>query len=375
MTDTCFFAITTILICWILTIIAFFIHWRRQRQTAGDKPTPFSLLLNLADEKSKEARDAAERLLSVADTIGIGLIELKGGRIKRMNEMAHTLLAPIGEDETHFQEFIGSNLQKGPVSLEIGKNMLQFTNIPQRNDIGILLIQDVTETFLMGKKLKSQEKLALLGKMSAQMAHQIKTPLSIMAGAAQMLARGLDGNPALRQKAVDLYEDALRLARRINEIARFYSGSAVQMVDADIESTLRLVKARLGEKAGGPAVSVECRKGLTLHTDPGLLSDIVFLLGQNALEPDIKATGIWLKASVQGADLVITVEDDGLGVPEELRESIFEPFTGANKDGLGLGLFLAKDIAEKLGAAVCLRKDKGPHTCFELRFPSIPSTP
>ncbi|MGQ9499677.1 MAG: histidine kinase dimerization/phospho-acceptor domain-containing protein [Dissulfurimicrobium sp.] len=78
---------------------------------------------------------------------------------------------------------------------EINGNMLQFTKIRQKDGNDMFLIQDVTETFSMANRLKGQEKLALLGKMSAQMAHQLKTPLSVLAGMAQILARELEDNP------------------------------------------------------------------------------------------------------------------------------------------------------------------------------------
>lgn len=361
---------SVILICWMLTSVAFFIHWRRHHSAAKDKNTPFNLLLNLANEKSKEARDAAERLLIVADTIGIGLAELRDGKIKKINEMAGRLLAAFDKkDKTTLANILKDAEDNGAVNREIGDNMLQFTKIRQKDDNEILLIQDVTETFLMAKRLKRQEKLALLGKMSAQMAHQIKTPLSVLAGTAQIIARELEDNPRLREKAAGLYEEAEGMSQRINEIVRFYTGSAVQPLKTDICQMLKLIKTRLEGETQAIAISVECQTGIKARTDPVLLADIIFLLGQNAIEPDVGASRILLKAVDTGAHIVITVEDNGCGIPDGIRERIFEPFAGMRQNGLGLGLFLAKDIAGRLGTVIDLKESTPSGTCFELILP------
>jgi signal transduction histidine kinase len=304
----------------------------------------------------------------VADTIGIGLVELTDGKVKKINEIGDRLLAPFYKDRKMPGDLLKDIPETGPFSREINGNMLQFTKIRQKDGNDILLIQDVTETFSMAKRLKSQEKLALLGKMSAQMAHQIKTPLAVLAGTAQILARELEDNPCLREKAAIVYEEAEGLAQRINEIVRFYAGSTVRPLKADICQILKLIKTRLEGETQTIAVSIECQPDIKACIDPVLLADIIFLLGQNALEPNVRASRILLKAVVNGEDILITVEDNGCGIPEAIYEHIFEPFTGTRQDGLGLGLFLAKDLAERLGATVNLKASTYSGTCFEIRL-------
>lgn len=369
MNDTCFFSMSVILMCWLLTSAAFFMHWRRYHQTIRDKGTPLDLLLDLASEKSREARGATERLFIVADTIGLGLIELTGGKIKKINEIGSRLLAPFGKEGKTPDDFLKDIPKIGSFNREINGGMLQFTKINYKDGNDILLIQDVTETFLMAKRLKSQEKLALLGKMSAQMAHQIKTPLAVLAATAQVLAKELEDNPTLRGKAAILYEEAEGLAQKINEIVRFYAGSAVRPIKADICQVLKLIKSRLEGAVQTVSVSVECRSDIKAFTDPALLADIIFLLGQNAIEPNVRASRILLKAVVDGSDILITIEDNGCGIPAGICDQIFEPFTGTKEDGLGLGLFLARDLAERLGAAITLKESTPSGTCFEIRLP------
>ncbi|MGQ9499676.1 MAG: ATP-binding protein [Dissulfurimicrobium sp.] len=99
-----------------------------------------------------------------------------------------------------------------------------------------------------------------------------------------------------------------------------------------------------------------------------LLADIIFLLGQNALEPNVGASRILLKAAVNGADILITVEDNGCGIPDEIYEHIFEPFTGTRQNGLGLASSLQKDLAERLGVTVYPKASTSSGTCFEIRL-------
>ncbi|MGC9023108.1 MAG: ATP-binding protein, partial [Dissulfurimicrobium sp.] len=301
-----------------------------------------------------------------------GLVEIRGDgrgrKTKKINKIGSNLLPSVEYGDDGLHRLLNDISGNEPVSRRISNKVLQFTKILQRNDCKIFLIQDVTETFMAANRLKGQEKLALLGKMSARMAHQIKTPLSVLAGSAQMLARELDDRPDLQKKANGLYMEAESLARQVNEITMFYAGNTAQPILTEICLTLELVKARLENETETAAISVDCPHGIKAFTDPAILSDILFLVGQNALAPEVGAGMVALRAALQNDWIVISIEDDGCGIPAQISQSLFEPFTGTRQGGLGLGLFLAKDLAERIGATLTLKKSGQTGTSFELKL-------
>jgi len=366
---TCFFAITILFLLWLFTCVALLLLLKRHKFSA--KPSSFhsDLLIGLASEKYREAMEASKRLREVADALHIGLVELNDRQIKRMNQSALDLLP---EDVGHKQaltEILTSLQGDSPKVVELDKTAIQLRRLstsggPQ----DLVLIQDVTESFLMARRLKQREKLAILGQMTAQMAHQIKTPIAILAGQAQMLVRHLGKDTGLKEQAESIYQEARDLARQINEISNFYRKREPYFRDIDLCQVLYDVKKRLDPLGHSCKIDVECPKEIILETDPELLQNLLFLFGQNALSAETGATLLSIGVVLDNHQVSIRIEDNGMGIAKSIRDKIFEPFVSTRGEGLGLGLFLAKDLTQQMGGDIELEKsDCG--TSFRLSFP------
>jgi two-component system sensor histidine kinase FlrB len=327
------------------------------------------LLIGLASQKSQEAKDASKRLQELADFLHIGIVELEDGSIGQMNDRALEFLPPEAKNVSALRDVVANLPQQGSRSLELSGSVVQFTRLKVSGARELLLVQDVTETFLMARKLKERERLSLLGQMSAQMAHQVKTPLAVLAGQAQILARRLDSDPVLRNQAQEVYGEARDLAQKVNEIVQFYREREINISSVELRELLDAVKTRLGSSEHTCEICIQCPDGLDIETDPALMQNILFLLGQNATAPTVAATRISLDAKVEDGEVVITMSDNGSGIPEEIRPHMFEPFAGTGGEGMGLGLFLAKDLTQQLGGTIDWQ-DWAQGTCFVLRFPS-----
>jgi signal transduction histidine kinase len=372
MSVTCFFSLSILLFLWLFTCMALVVILRKRR-ASNTEPSSFhsELLVGLASAKYQEAREASKRLREVADALHIGLMELKSNRINEINQSAVELLP---EDMRSGQSLTGllSSLQENsPRIFEIDQTAVQLSKLPTSGSQDLVLVQDVTESFLMARKLKQHERLALLGQMTAQMAHQIKTPLAILAGQAQMLARHLNTDMALKDQAEAIYHETRDLAKQINEISNFYKEREPYFKDVELCRLFDDVKKRLDSLVHSCEISIECPDEITLETDPGLLQNLLFLLGQNALSSETAASLLSISAVKDNEKVTIRVKDNGAGVLEAMRDKLFEPFASTKGEGLGLGLFLARDLTRQMGGSIELEEaDQG--ASFRLNFPIRP---
>jgi two-component system sensor histidine kinase FlrB len=331
-------------------------------------PTHHSdLLIGLASQKCQEANETSKRLQELANFLRIGLVELDDGAIAQINDRALEFLPLEMRGVSALRNVIASLPQQGSRSLEFTGSVVQFTRLKVSDTRELLLVQDVTETFFTARKLKERERLTILGQMSAQMAHQVKTPLAVLAGQAQILARRLDSDPVLKDQALEIYVEARDLAQKVNEIVQFYREREINVGSVHLRTLLYDIRTRLGSPENTCEICVQCPDGLEIETDAGLMQNILFLLGQNAIAPGVSATLISLDARVEDGEVVITVSDNGSGIPEEIRPRMFEPFVGTGGEGMGLGLFLAKDLTQQLGGTIEWQ-DRAQGTCFVMRF-------
>lgn len=369
MSVTCFFSLSILLFLWLFTCVALVVILRKRRASSTE-PSSFhsELLVGLASAKYQEAREASKRLREVADALHIGLMELKGNRVNEINQSAVELLP---EDMRSGQSLTGLLLslqENSPRILELDQTAVQLSKLPISGSQDLVLVQDVTESFLMARKLKQHERLALLGQMTAQMAHQIKTPLAVLAGQAQMLARHLNTDMALKDQAEAIYQEARDLAKQINEISNFYKEREPYFKDVELCRLLDDVKKRLDSPDHLCEISIECPDEITIETDPGLLQNLLFLLGQNALSSETAASLLSISAVKDNEQVTIRVNDNGAGVPEAMRDKLFEPFASTKGEGLGLGLFLARDLTRQMGGSIELEEvEQG--ASFRLNFP------
>ena len=368
MSGTYFFSITILFLLWLFTCVAFLLLLKRHKFSAEPSLFHSDLLIGLASEKYREATEASKRLREVADALHIGLVELNGRQIKEMNQSALDLLPKDAGDRQALTEILTLLEGDSPKLVELDKTAVQLRRLSTSSSQDLVLIQDVTESFLMARRLKQQEKLALLGQMTAQMAHQIKTPLAIMAGQAQMLARHLGKDTGLKDQAEDIYQEARDLARQINEISNFYRKREPYFRDIDLCQVLYDVKKRLDSLGHSCKIDIECPKKIILETDPELLRKLLFLFGQNALSKEIAVTLFSISAALDNNQVSIRIKDNGIGIPKSVRDRVFEPFVSTKREGLGLGLFLARDLTQQIGGNIELeRADRG--TSFRLSFP------
>ena len=220
----------------------------------------------------------------------------------------------------------------------------------------------------------SKVRLATLGQLAAQLAHEIGTPLSSVSGHVQLALLQRDLAPALRERL----EVAAREVERISKIVRDYLDSTRPLeperqataLPKLLEEAVDLVRG--AEPAARASITCEVDAALDeVVTDPGLLRQIVVNLLSNALDAVDRGGRVAVAASVDDGDVLITVKDTGHGIsPEDLRR-IFEPFytTKGRGKGTGLGLAICRQLTAALGGTIAVQSQPGQGSTFYVRLP------
>ena len=244
-------------------------------------------------------------------------------------------------------------------------------------------------------ELIRSEKLASIGELVAGIAHEINTPLGVGVTAASFLQSSLEeslrANAALKEDPVFLrlsakWMDTSRIIlANLERAARLVKSFKQVSVDRTTDPLRRIRFQEFLEevlvslnpmirRSGSVAVS-EVPSGLELVTYPGALSQILINLITNALQhgfPGDRTGTMTILAEVRQKQLVLCFRDDGVGIPEEVRQKIFMPFFTTRKEsgGSGLGLFIVQNlVSNRLKGTIECRPAAGGGTEFVITMP------
>lgn len=231
-----------------------------------------------------------------------------------------------------------------------------------------------TQQRALAERLKLQEvaanadRLALLGTLTAGVAHELRSPLTVLLMLSEELAdEGVDPELVrLTQAAIGSLE---RLSRDMTDFARRApaEGSSCSP-DEVVRGALRLVAPRVGR---GQALDISLPDLPDVAMDAGRLGQVVMNLVLNAAQALDGAGTVRLRGYADGTGVRLRVEDDGPGIPEAIRPRLFEAFatSRAADEGTGLGLYLCRAMLESAGGWIRLDPDTQVGAAFELWLP------
>lgn len=239
----------------------------------------------------------------------------------------------------------------------------------------VRLVQDITQQKHMQEALVRSEKLALAGRLTASLAHEIKNPLQSVIGCLKLgeeaLAEGSDPAPYLSVAGEEMWRMA-SLVDRLQDLHRTPKAAERKPVDviALVERVLALNLPRFRER--NVEVDWQPVTGVTVPAVADQLQQVFLNLVLNALDamPGGGALRIGLEASGEPAGVWVRFEDSGPGIPEEVLPRIFEPLFSTKGDGLGLGLFICHTIVTEHGGRIEVDSRPGQGTTFSVWLPA-----
>ncbi len=267
-------------------------------------------------------------------------------------------------------EFIGKNGRRIHASLSVA-----LLRDEEGNPTGTLgIIRDISQFKELQRQLIEAERLAAVGRLSTQIAHEIRNPLSSIKMNIQILGR--QGLPEqAKQHLAIAASEVERLDRILQEIFDYVRPLKLELVQEDLnqvaERSLSAVLPRLEESG----ISVEKRYAdlPKVWLDSLRLSQALTNLYINAINS--MPCGGLLRISTSRARLKkremakVEISDNGYGISRANLKNIFEPFFTTRSDGIGLGLTIVKKIVEQHNGAINVRSREGKGTTFSIYFP------
>jgi two-component system, NtrC family, sensor histidine kinase HydH len=227
---------------------------------------------------------------------------------------------------------------------------------------------------------RRSERLAALGHLSAGLAHEIRNPLGVIKGSAEMLHQKLEAsNPLASELAGYISSEVNRASALVTRFLDFARPSRTETRPLQVTVLLdQAINSVAGQWQGGTvSVEREYAKGLPLVPLDEKLCEQAFLnLVQNAYEAMDGDGGVLrVKASAvhsNGRDGVeVRLHDTGPGVPAEMRDQIFNPFVTTKQTGVGLGLSIVSKIVDEHHGTIRLENGEGKGAGFVIFFPAV----
>lgn len=227
------------------------------------------------------------------------------------------------------------------------------------------------------EQVRRTDRLATVGQLAAGLAHEVGTPLGVIAGRAQMIASG----EVLQREALDSARIVAEQAKRISGIVRqlldFARRRPPEMTTVDLRALARSTAELLEPMARKQGVALELapeEPAGRARGDAGQLQQVLTNLVVNALQATPRGKKVEL--SVRAAKdpegwVAVAVQDQGSGISPEVRDHVFEPFftTKDVGEGTGLGLSVAHGIIEEHGGTIEVDTEVGRGSCFTIRLP------
>jgi signal transduction histidine kinase len=221
--------------------------------------------------------------------------------------------------------------------------------------------------------LQRANRLSSLGMLAAGIAHEIRNPLTAVKTFLDLLPQRIDDREFLGQfrdlslaelkRVTDLIAELLTLGRSTN-----VTRSDVDLLSA-IEPVVRLMDSTARKRQVGlriAAAPIVTR----VHADPDQLKQIVLNLLLNAIEASPAGGEVTLRVRSIGANVVVEVQDQGVGIPPDQLDNIFEPFFTTKETGTGLGLALVHQMIVEHGGSITVDSEVGRGTVFRVSLPA-----
>ncbi|MDH4321837.1 MAG: ATP-binding protein, partial [Desulfobulbaceae bacterium] len=251
-------------------------------------------------------------------------------------------------------------------------------NMPGSAD-GFLLytFQDLSRIKMLEEQMRQAEKMAVIGKMAAGVAHEFRNPLAAISGAAQVLAQTRDSDPDSQGLMNIIIRESDRLERSIADFLLFSKPSSPERkwfsLHGLLDETLRLMRQ-------DPNWNDHCRVEVAIPAhldcwaDPVQLQQVLFnMIGNSCIAMADNGGRISIKAEISDKNgreqVMLSIADNGPGIPDHLTERIFEPFFTTREKGTGLGLAIVNQIIASHEGEIELAQNGGPQTTFCIYLP------
>jgi two-component system sensor histidine kinase PilS (NtrC family) len=246
--------------------------------------------------------------------------------------------------------------------------------VPEKGTLGfVYTFDDLTEVRRLEREVRMQDRLAAVGRLAAAIAHEIRNPLTSIAGSVSLLSGIPDLSTEHRQLLQIVTRESERLNHIITDFLGYSRGKQYQFKKVDLlpllEDTLTLLEHRLS--AQNSAIRVERKYGLTQAwtlADGDKIKQVFWNFCENALRAMGERGTLTVSVESSADDWQVNFADTGPGMSPQLIEKIFEPFQSQFEGGTGLGLAIVYQIVQAHEGKVWARSKVGQGSVFVLKL-------
>jgi two-component system sensor histidine kinase PilS (NtrC family) len=317
-------------------------------------------LANLSEVSQLVIKDMQDGVL-VVDERGV---------IRQFNTRSEAMLGPMprGRREVSLKDYaprLSTRLREWHANPVVGFDPVQTTVLAQKMSVRIVPVGRIRkvgaviflEDLSRAEDQARQMKLAALGRLTANIAHEIRNPLSAISHAAELLQEETIPNPTITRLLTIISDNTRRLDRIVQDVMKLNRGEAVDRQVFRVSEFLQLFVEQFSqsERVEPGILAVEVTGEPKLLFDHSHLSQVMWNLCRNAMRHSSRRPGaIRVRADLLDRErkVQLDVVDDGPGVPPPLRGQLFEPFFTTFSGGAGLGLYIAREICNANGATL-----------------------
>ena len=253
--------------------------------------------------------------------------------------------------------------------------LVSALNLSARGDVGFVYsFDDLTEIRRLEREVRMQDRLAAVGRLAAAIAHEIRNPLTSIAGSVSMLSEGASLNAEERHLLQIVIRESDRLNKIITDFLAYSRGKQYRFERANLvpllQDTLTLLEHRLTAENSPITIARSFASSEAwVLADGDKLKQVFWNLCENALRAMKSKGGSLTVALVErGTEWEMSFSDTGVGFNPQQIEKLFEPFQSNFEGGTGLGLAIVYQIVQAHEGKVWARSALGKGTSFVLRL-------
>ena len=250
----------------------------------------------------------------------------------------------------------------------------------------VLSGQKVTGVTILVLDMSEKKKAEVMRReFTANVSHELKTPLQTISGSAELLAEGYVQPQRVSEFAQKIHDESQRMIALVEDIIELSrldeGGTALEKEEVDLYAIAEMTVSNLSQTAEQADVALELDGSSVMMAGiPKLLESMTYNLCDNAIKYNKPGGSVKVRVSCDGNEACLSVADDGIGIPKEHQERIFERFYRVDKShsrevgGTGLGLSLVKHAVKAHGGNISLDSAPGKGTEITVTLPRVRNT-